>query len=1032
VVFSDLSGFTALSEHLDPEDVQEIMSGIFAQATEIITRYSGRVDKLIGDAIMAVYGDPVTHEDDAERAVRATQEIHAAVDDLSPKYEESICRSLVMHSGINTGVVITSTGQTDTADTGPLGDTINLASRLEGLSQPGEILLGPETAAMVDSVFELADHGHHDLKGKSGQIAVRRVIGLNTSRSGSARRQGTFVGRHEELGILLGAVEKVQDGVGTVIGIKAEAGAGKTRLLAEFRSRVPDAVQWLEGRAYAYGENIPFSALTDLVSNSLGIDEEDTQQSIAVKLREGITGLVTDPERILDPFHRLYGLPLREEAGLDKENFRPRLLESVATVVEGLAAQAPTVLVFQDLHWADPSTVGIIGALIDAVESPIVIVVNYRPSFLTALPTMRELDLQSLSPRQTGELVQSLLDTEEPPAGLVEFITQRTDGNPFYLEEILNSLLETGVVLHSNDRWEMQGSFEEADMPMSVRGVIAARIDRLGADRRRVLREASVVGREFLYDIIRRVATEAEDLDPSLTELESADLIRERPEQRDLEYFFKHALTQDVAYEGLLRQERITLHARAAAAIEEQFDGRLEEVIETLAYHYAEGAVDDKAVHYLRLAGLKAMDRYALVESQAHFEKAYAIALVTDEGPARDAAIAGTVLDWSILFYYRATLPQLDELMNQHEDSIQRLDDERLTMWWNIWRGHCRGFLLDARDVLDYLDPALATATRLGDETAIAYAQTWRGWAFWLANRTADAIETADSITDYTKATRVEDPYPYLKNLAQKCLSLGFTGHYEESERLSNELIEFGVASGNTRCQALGYHMKGSYLIGAMSLDASAEAIDRAIEIAIDPVYSESARMVRAMAAAAAGEPEVLAEHVAENRRQYESGVRLVMPMYRGLLEALDNLSGADPIGAFEYLLRASDEARSYGREIEAVFSEFFTAIALGRVVSREAGGDWRTLVRNPRLLKYGRLARREAVPRFEALLETGAHGLTGFLPLLRYEYAKVLNAQGETARAKQQLDEASDQVGRLGDTEGLRRINGLLTSISS
>lgn len=1030
VVFSDLSGFTALSEHLDPEDVQEVMSGIFTEATQIIRTYGGRVDKLIGDAVMAIFGDPVAHEDDAERAVRATLEIHAAVDALSPRYEVRIGRPLVMHSGINTGVVVTSSGTMDTADTGPLGDTINLASRLEGLSEPGEVLLGPETTALVGSVFDLADHGSHDLKGKTGLIPVHRVAGLKATRDGPSRRQGSFVGRHEELGVLLGAVENVQDGNGTVIGIKAEAGAGKTRLLAEFRDRVPDSVQWLEGRAYAYGENIPFSALMDLISNSVGIDEDDTQDSIALKLREGITDLVDDLDRVLDPFHRLYGLPVRAGAGLDKENFRPRLLESVAEVVEGLAARAPTVLVFQDLHWADPSTVGIIGALIDAITSPIVIVVNYRPSFGTALPTIRELDLQPLSPRQTGELVQSLLDTTEPPAGLVEFVTNRTDGNPFYLEEILNSLIETGTIHLDGDQWNAHGSLEDADVPTSVRGVIAARIDRLGADRRRVLREASVVGRDFLYDIIRRVASDTTDLDPSLDDLESADLIRERPEQRDLEYFFKHALTQDVAYEGLLRQERITLHARAAAAIEEQFDGRLEEVTETLAYHYAEGAVSDKAVHYLRSAGLKAMDRYALVEAQAHFERAFAIATDIDAGSEKDRAVAETILDWSILFYYQASLPSLDDLMNEHEDSVVRLDDTRVTMWWNIWRGHCRGFLLDTHDVLDYLDAALETATDLGDKAAIAYAQTWRGWAFWLANRPSDALEAADSIVEYTKANRDDDPYPYLKNLAQKCLTLGFSGHYEESELLCQELISFGLESGNTRCQALGYHMRGSYLIGAMSFDESAANIDQAVNVAIDPVYKESARMVRALTAAAASQPAALSQHIAENRRQYELGVRLVMPMYLRILESLDGLSGSDPASAFEFLLNSPAEARSYGREMEAAFAELFVTVALGRVASGEAGGDWRTLVRSPRVLKYVRLARREAVPRFEALLGTDAYGLRGFLPFLRFEFAKLLRASGDTAGAHAELALARGQLAPLGDTEGLRRIDEHLTTL--
>ncbi len=285
VVFSDLSGFTAMSENMDPEDVREIMAEIFSRATEIIERYSGRVDKLMGDAVMSVFGDPTSHEDDAGRAVRATMEIHRMVNELSPAYETRIGQPLRMHSGINTGLVVTSAGAFDSADTGPLGDTINLAARLEDLSETGEILVGPETARLVGNVFDLEDYGAQDLKGKSGLVQVMKVVGFKADRKEPSRKQARFIGRHEELGILMAAVERVRDGEGSVLGIRAEAGTGKTRLLEEFRVRLSDVVQWLEGRAYPYGVNIPYAPLVDLISNAIGVREDDTQDSIAAKLQ---------------------------------------------------------------------------------------------------------------------------------------------------------------------------------------------------------------------------------------------------------------------------------------------------------------------------------------------------------------------------------------------------------------------------------------------------------------------------------------------------------------------------------------------------------------------------------------------------------------------------------------------------------------------------------------------------------------------------------------------------------------------------
>ena len=1030
VVFSDLSGFTAMSENLDPEDVQSVMSEIFTAATRIVTKFGGRVDKLIGDAVMAVYGDPIAHEDDAERAIRATMEIHTAVDALSPRIEPRIGRPLIMHSGINTGVVVTSSGSMDTADTGPLGDTINLAARLEDLSEAGEILLGPETAELVRGVFELADHGSHDLKGKSGPVDVVRVDGLKANRGRPSRRQGEFVGRHEELGILMAAVEKVQDGERTVVGLKAEAGAGKTRLLDEFHRRVQDRVQWLEGRAYAYGENIPYAALVDLVSNAVDINEDDTQQSIAAKLHDGIEGLVDDLERILDPFHRLYGLPVRDGAGMDKESFAPRLLESVTAVVEGLCARAPTVLVFQDLHWADPSSVAVISALATDMRNPVVVVANYRPAFEGSLPNLREIVLGPLSPRQSTELISSLLDTSEPPAELIDFVVERTDGNPFYLEEIINSLIETRALVAADGSWEVHGSLAEADVPTSIRGVIAARIDRLDTDRKRVLREASVVGREFMYEVIKRVATETDTLDPSLADLESADLIRERHDEADLEYFFKHALTQDVAYEGLLKPERTRLHARAAAAIEQQFAGRLEEVTETLAFHYSEGAVIDKAAQYLRRAGAKAMDRYALVESAAHFEKAYALLSEAPPGDEIDRALVETILDWSILFYYRALLPDLDKLMETHQDVLERVGDDRLTMWWLIWRGHARGFIVDHRDVLDYLDRAQALAEALEDDDALAYIRTWECWALLLRGRTLDGIEVARDNIPYITSIRAREPYPYLKTLGMLAMAYATAGDQARSEATSRESIDFGQEVGNKRSSAMGLQMLGMRGLLSMSWDSARSYGDQACAVATDPVYLESARSSWGMTAATIGDNELLSSLVSDLDAALETGVRLIIPFAIDLLRAINELSGPEPAQAFEKLLGIEEEALAYDRRLEALYIAVFTGIVFARVTTGEAQADWRTLVRNPRVLRYVRQAKRESRPRLEALLERLGSEWAGFAPMVHFELAKLLIHQRDKQAAAQHLRTALELIEPLGETEGSKRVQDLLRTI--
>lgn len=652
VFFSDVSGYTSLTEQLDPEDVQRIMKQIFAHAEEIVEKYGGGIERLLGDAVMAVFGDPVVHEDDPERAVRAVLELHAAVDQLSPKVEARIDRPLALHTGVNTGLVVTSGAEFDSA----VGDAINVAARLGDLSGPGEIFVGPETARAIAGLFAVEERGSHELKGKTGPVPVTQVLGLAPTRVEPSRRQADFVGRHEELGVLLAAVERMRHGESSVVTIRGEAGTGKTRLLSELRKRLPAEVQWLEGRAYAYGENIPYAAVIDLLRQAMGINEDDAPEVIHSKLRKAVSDLVQDLEQIdvvYAPLTRLLGLETPENVDLDRETYRVKLLDSIVEMADTMAQRNPTVLTLQDLHWADPSTVDLIVNLIDRFEAPAVVVANYRPPFSLPVPGRRELELKALSPSQTGELVSSLLDGQVPPEGLVDFIVERTEGNPFFAEEIVNSLIETGTLQTEGSGWSVTGALEEVDLPTSIRGVIAARIDRLDEQRRRVLREASVVGREFLYDVVARVTTVSDDLKPSLETLEDADLIREKAVDPDLEYIFKHALTQDVAYEGLLKAERQELHARTAAAIETLFEGRLEEVTETLAYHWSHSNDTDKAVEYLMAAGRKAMERYALKESQAHFEHAYELLLDEPDGESRDRGIVHLLLQWGFLAYYR-------------------------------------------------------------------------------------------------------------------------------------------------------------------------------------------------------------------------------------------------------------------------------------------------------------------------------------------------------------------------------------------
>ena len=304
----------------------------------------------------------------------------------------------------------------------------------------------------------------------------------------------------------------------------------------------------------------------------------------------------------------------------------------------------------QDLHWADGSTEILLRGLSEGLRVPVMLLGNYRPGF-TPPPTMEVLELTDLSPRQTAELLSSLLQGQ-PPAALTHFIEDRSDGNPFYVEEVINSLVETAFLTQSATGWELTRPLAEAGVPATVTGVIAARIDRLDEPRRRVLRHAAVVGREFLYAIVAQVTQDLAALSPSLDGLQEADLIRTRRPTPELEYIFKHALTQEVAYEGLLKTERRQLHERTAVAMEVTFADRLGEFVETLAYHYLRGGVSDKAIHYLTEAGRKCVARYALREAMFHFRDAYSLIADRERSQHERHVLAELVIAWSQVYYY--------------------------------------------------------------------------------------------------------------------------------------------------------------------------------------------------------------------------------------------------------------------------------------------------------------------------------------------------------------------------------------------
>jgi class 3 adenylate cyclase/tetratricopeptide (TPR) repeat protein len=650
IMFADISGFTALAETMDPEAVRDIINGCFERLVPIVERYEGTVDKFIGDEIMALFGAPVAHENDPERALRAALDMMDALAVFNA--DQGI--DLGIHFGINTGLVIAGgIGTGERQEYSVMGDAVNLAARLEDASERGEILVGPDTYRATAPLFSFETLEPVRLKGKAEPVDVYRLVGLETEpeRVRGLRTRGIsspLVGRDAEFAILRDCIDRLAEGEGGIVSVIGEAGAGKSRLMAEIlRSAQNDGsgLLWLEGRTLSFGQTISYWPFHEILRRYAGIADDDGEAEAWAKLEHRISALFAqDTAEILPYLATLLTLEVRDEYAervkyLDGETMRSRVFVASRRFFERLARTRPVVLVFEDLHWVDESSALLLEHLLPLVERvPLLVVGVSRPdpegpggrlretAAQDHVSRYTEIELASLSQDESTQLVRNLLEIGDLPSYGREMIVRKAGENPFFLEEIIRALIDAGVVVYepASGRWRATAQVETVAIPDTIQGVIMARVDRLEEDVKQVLRTASVIGRSFFYRVLRAIAEADQELERHLTELQVADLIREKQRLPELEYIFKHALAQEATYDSILLQRRRDLHARVGEAIEEIFAGRLEEFYGLLAYHYARAEAWEKAQEYLLKAGDQAGRVAADAEALAHYRQAMA------------------------------------------------------------------------------------------------------------------------------------------------------------------------------------------------------------------------------------------------------------------------------------------------------------------------------------------------------------------------------------------------------------------------
>lgn len=642
VLFADFQGFTTLSESSDPEDLYRILSRCQAAFVEAIYAHEGTIDKFTGDGLMALFGASQALENHAERACRVALAMQAAVARLSDEEAVRLGQPLRLRIGINAGeVIVGALGAARHADYTVIGDTVNIAARLESLAEGGCVLVSQSVYAATAPLCEYAALGSVTVRGRREPVEAYQLLGLKEQPApvrGLPGLRVPLVGREREMAALRIARDRLLAGEGQVVLLSGEAGLGKSRLTAEFRATLPpDRVQVLEGACLSYRQPISYWPFISIVRQLLAVNEEDSVATVNERLVTTLNDLGLDVDDVAPfVFHLLS--PSFERFGEDERlrhlapaQLRKQLFLALRALFSAAARRRPLILVFEDLHWGDAPSLDLLLFLLEAVdEAPLMLYAISRPQEGEALgrleqatrglPTERRtmLRLQPLAADESVTLFEALLSSPDVPPELTAQIRERAEGNPFYLEELIRMLIDRGVLRSDGKRWRLAPGVdpgELAEMPSSLHALLLARVDRLPPDARRVLELASVIGRSFPLSLLQWLAQqEAPGVTfyPAFQRLEEAALVRrwQSPTGAGVEHVFRHVLMRDTIYNELLRERRRLLHRRVAEAIESLYKDRLEGQVELLAHHYLEGQAADRALPYLIQAGQRAAARF--------------------------------------------------------------------------------------------------------------------------------------------------------------------------------------------------------------------------------------------------------------------------------------------------------------------------------------------------------------------------------------------------------------------------------------
>jgi class 3 adenylate cyclase/tetratricopeptide (TPR) repeat protein len=640
ILFADMKGSMELLADLDPEDARQLLDPIIEHMMEAVHRYEGTVNQVMGDGIMALFGAPLAHEDHAVRACYAALRMQESVKRYAEQVQKTEGIPIQIRVGLNSGeVVVRSIGSDLKMDYTAVGQTTHLAARMEQMAMPGSILMSADTLRFAEGYVQVKVLGPVNVKGLNELIEVYEITGAGPVRSrlqaAAARGLTRFVGRTAEFDRLCQALDRAKAGHGQVLALVGEPGVGKSRLIWEF-IHYRSTADWLilESASVSYGKATAYRPVIDLLKAYFSIDDGDEVRKIREKVTGKLLALDKSLESTLPAFLALLDVTVDPSAGsaqarwqnLDPSQRRQRTLDAVKRLLLRESQAQPLVLIFEDLHWIDTQTQSLLDSLIESLPTArILLLVNYRPEYRHGWGSksyFSQLRIDPLQAESADELLQALLGNDANLKSLKQLLIERTEGNPFFLEESVRGLVETKVLAGERGNYHLQKELVSTQVPATVQAVLAARIDRLSSEDKHLLQSASVIGKDFPFALLQAVAELPDErLQQGLAHLQAAELLYETSLFPDLEYTFKHALTHQVTYQSLLRSSRQNCHERIARVLEHRFADVVETQPQVLAHHYTEAAFGAQAIPYWQRAADRANERAANTEAISHLNK---------------------------------------------------------------------------------------------------------------------------------------------------------------------------------------------------------------------------------------------------------------------------------------------------------------------------------------------------------------------------------------------------------------------------